>query len=171
MRIITCLLRLLNLFKIDSWKYLLFVASYLYMWICVYLSVGFGYPFGFRVSVRVSGIRGFGFGDGFSPENGFRFGFGFRFRVSVLGARRLHPIWTRPVAILSSSWADSRVKAVVMSERSGATKRWGHSVTKHLLVFPFFFFSFCVCFFRWSVVIWNTGAAAKISSSGSKQVR
>jgi hypothetical protein len=31
MLIITCLLILLNLFKIDSSKYLLFVASYLYM--------------------------------------------------------------------------------------------------------------------------------------------
>ena len=43
---------------------------------------------GFRISIRVSGIRGFGFGDGFPPE-------------SVLGARRLHPIRTRPVAILT----------------------------------------------------------------------
>ena len=81
--IIICLLRLLNLFKVDSWKYLLFVASCLYMWICVYISAGFGYPFGFRVSVRVSGIRGFGFGDGFPPESvfgadsGFDFGFWF----------------------------------------------------------------------------------------------
>ena len=71
---ITCLLRLLNLLKVDSWKYLLFIASCLYMWICVYLFVGFRYPFGFRVSAglvlvmdfypnrfRVS-ISGFGFG-------------------------------------------------------------------------------------------------------------
>ena len=66
---ITCFLRLLNLLKVDSWKYLLFVASCLYMWICVYLSADFGYPFGFRVSIRVSGIRGFGFGDRFPPES------------------------------------------------------------------------------------------------------
>jgi len=40
---------------------------------------------GFRVSIRVSGIRGFGFGDGFPPESvsgsGSGFDFGFRFRV------------------------------------------------------------------------------------------
>jgi hypothetical protein len=38
---------------------------------------------GFRVSIRVLGIRGFGFGDGFPPElvfgsgSGFNFGFWF----------------------------------------------------------------------------------------------
>jgi hypothetical protein len=52
---------------------------------CVYLSAGFGYPFGFRVSVWVSGICGFGFGDGFPPESVFGsssgFDFGFRFWV------------------------------------------------------------------------------------------
>jgi hypothetical protein len=51
---------------------------------CIF-SAGFGYPFGFRVSVRVSGIRGFGFGDGFPPESvfgsGLGFDFGFRFWV------------------------------------------------------------------------------------------
>jgi hypothetical protein len=58
---------------------------------------------GFRVSVRVLGIRGFGFGDGWIfTRIGVRFGFGFRFWVSVLGAQRLHPIRTRPVAILRS---------------------------------------------------------------------
>jgi hypothetical protein len=40
---------------------------------------------GFRVSVRVSGIRGFGFGDEFPPESvfgsGSGFDFGFRFWV------------------------------------------------------------------------------------------
>jgi len=40
---------------------------------------------GFRVSIRVSGIRGFGFGDGFLPESvsgsGSGFDFGFRFWV------------------------------------------------------------------------------------------
>jgi hypothetical protein len=105
MLIITCLLRLLNLFKIDLWKYLLFVTSYLYMWICVYLSAGFGYLFGFRVSVRVSGIRGFSFGDGFSSESVFGldsgFDFGFWLRVLVLGIQRLHSIRTQPVAILN----------------------------------------------------------------------
>ena len=39
----------------------------------------------FRVSIRVSGIRGFGFGDGFPPESVFGadsgFNFGFRFWV------------------------------------------------------------------------------------------
>ena len=105
MLMIIYLLRLLNLLKVESWKYLLFVASCLYMWICVYLSAGFGYPFGFRVSIRVSGIHSdFGY-----PRVWFwwwistriGFGFGFRFRVSVLGARRLHPIRTRPVVILT----------------------------------------------------------------------
>jgi hypothetical protein len=47
--------------------------------ICVYLSAGFEYPFGFRVSVQVSGIRGFGFGDGFPPESVFSSGSGFDF--------------------------------------------------------------------------------------------
>ena len=40
---------------------------------------------GFRVSIRVSGIRGFGFGDGFLPEmvfgSGSDFKFGFPFWV------------------------------------------------------------------------------------------
>ena len=38
---------------------------------------------GFRVSILVSGIRGFGFGDGFPPESvsGSGFDFGFRFWV------------------------------------------------------------------------------------------
>jgi hypothetical protein len=39
----------------------------------------------FRVSIRVSSIRGFGFGDGFSPQSvfgsGSGFDFGFRFWV------------------------------------------------------------------------------------------
>ena len=40
---------------------------------------------GFRVSIRVLGIRGFGFGDGLSPESVFGavLGFGLRFRVRV----------------------------------------------------------------------------------------
>ena len=39
----------------------------------------------FRVSIRVSGIRGFGFGDGLSPESVFGavLGFDFGFRVRV----------------------------------------------------------------------------------------
>jgi hypothetical protein len=63
---------------------------------------------GFRVSIRVlgirwvSGIRGFGFWWWISIRIGVRFGIGFRLRVSVLGALRLHPIRTRPVAILTS---------------------------------------------------------------------
>ena len=36
---------------------------------------------GFRVSIRVSGIRGFGFGDGFLPESVSGFDFGFWFWV------------------------------------------------------------------------------------------
>jgi hypothetical protein len=61
---------------------------------------------GFRVSIQVLGIRsGFGylrvwFWWWISTRIGVLFGFGFRLRVSVLGARRLHPIRTRPVAIL-----------------------------------------------------------------------
>ena len=40
---------------------------------------------GFRVSIRVLGIRGFGFGDGLSPESVFSvvLGFDFGFRVWV----------------------------------------------------------------------------------------
>jgi len=40
---------------------------------------------GFRVSIRVSGIRGFGFGEGFSPESVFGSvsGFDFGFQVQV----------------------------------------------------------------------------------------
>ena len=48
---------------------------------------------GFRVSIWVSGIRGFGFGDGLSPESVFG-------AVSGSGTQRLHPIRIRPVAIL-----------------------------------------------------------------------
>jgi hypothetical protein len=64
---------------------------------------------GFWVSIRVSGIRsGFGyprvlFWWWISTRIGVRFGFGFRLRVSVLGARRLHPIRTPLVAILRLS--------------------------------------------------------------------
>jgi hypothetical protein len=49
------------------------------MLICVYLSMGFGYPFGFLVSIWVLGIHGFGFGDGFSLESVFGSGLGFNF--------------------------------------------------------------------------------------------
>ena len=56
---------------------------------------------GFRVSIRVSGIRGFGFGDGFLPESVSGSGSGFDFGFRFFGARRFHPIRTRPVAILS----------------------------------------------------------------------
>jgi hypothetical protein len=62
---------------------------------------------GFRVSIRVSGIRsGFGYPQVWfwwwiSTRIGVRFGFGFRLRVLVFGAQRLHPIRTRPVAILN----------------------------------------------------------------------
>ena len=40
---------------------------------------------GFRVSIQVLGIRGFGFGDGLSPESVFGavLGFDFGFRVSA----------------------------------------------------------------------------------------
>ena len=48
---------------------------------------------GFRVSAGLVLVMDF-------HPNGF--GFGFRFRVLVLGARRLHPIRTRPVAILTA---------------------------------------------------------------------
>jgi len=40
---------------------------------------------GFRVSIRVSGIRGFGFGDGFPPESVSDSGFNFGFRFWVHG--------------------------------------------------------------------------------------
>jgi hypothetical protein len=44
---------------------------------------GFRYPFGFRVSIRVLGIRGFGFGDGLSLESVFGSGSGFDFGFQV----------------------------------------------------------------------------------------
>jgi hypothetical protein len=51
---------------------------------CIFIR-GFQVSFGFQVSVRVSGIRGFGFGDGFPPESVFGLGscfdFGFQFWV------------------------------------------------------------------------------------------
>jgi hypothetical protein len=40
---------------------------------------GFRYPFGFRVSIRVLGIREFGFGDGLTLESVFGLGSGFDF--------------------------------------------------------------------------------------------
>jgi hypothetical protein len=54
---------------------------------CVYLFAGFGYPFGFRVSILVSSIRGFGFGNGFPPESmfGLDSGSDFEFRFLVHG--------------------------------------------------------------------------------------
>jgi len=52
---------------------------------------------GFWVSIRVSGIRGFGFGMGYHLN---RCCFGFRFRVLGSGVYRLHSIRIRPVAIL-----------------------------------------------------------------------
>jgi hypothetical protein len=55
---------------------------------------------GFRVSIRVSGIHGFGFGDGLSLESVFGAVSGFDFWVLGLGAQRFHPIRIRPVAIL-----------------------------------------------------------------------
>ena len=54
---------------------------------------------GFRVSIRVSGIRGFGFGEGLLPESVFGSVSGFD-RVSGSGAHRLRSIRTRSVAIL-----------------------------------------------------------------------
>jgi len=60
----------------------------------------------FRISIRVSGIRWFGFGDGFPPKSvsgsDSDFDFEFWFRVLMLGARRLHPI--RPVVVLTPSF-------------------------------------------------------------------
>jgi len=79
---------------------------------CIYIR-------GFRVSIRVSGIRsGFGyprvwFWWWISTRIGFRGGFGFRFRVSVLGAQRLHPIRTRPVAILIEHGDNYRQHSVI----------------------------------------------------------
>jgi hypothetical protein len=108
MLIITYLLRLLNLFKIDSWKYLLFIASNLYMWICVYLSADFGYPFGFRVSAGLVLVMDF------HPNR-----FSVRIRVSISGLgfgctetsldpnpTRCHPyICSPPCELLhSASW-------------------------------------------------------------------
>jgi hypothetical protein len=76
--------------------FILYCLLFIHVNMCIFIC-------GFRVSVRVSGIRGFGFGDGFPPESvfGSGSGFDFGFRVSVLGARRLHLIRTRPVAILN----------------------------------------------------------------------
>ena len=49
---------------------------FIYVNMCIFIR-------GFWVSIRVSGIRGFGFGDGFPPESvsGSGFDFGFRFWV------------------------------------------------------------------------------------------
>ena len=54
--------------------------SFIHVNMCIFIH-------GFWVSIRVSGIRGFGFGDGFPPESvsgsgsGSGFDFGFRFWV------------------------------------------------------------------------------------------
>ena len=53
---ITCLLRLLNLLKVDSWKYYYLLPL---VYTCEYVYI---YP-------RVLGIRGFGFDDEFPPES------------------------------------------------------------------------------------------------------
>jgi len=48
--------------------------SFIHVNMCIFIH-------GFRVSIRISGIRGFGFGDGFPPESVLGFDFGFRFWV------------------------------------------------------------------------------------------
>ena len=110
--------------------FIIYCLLFIHVNMCIFIR-------GFRVSIRVSGIRGFGFGDGFPPESvsgsGSGFDFGFRFRVSVLGARRLHPIRTRPVAILTwkSLFQNKKLKrqslALILM------------VPQALMVFPLFF--------------------------------
>jgi hypothetical protein len=59
---------------------------------------------GFWVSIRISGIRGFGFGMSYHPNR-----CSMRFRVSGSGAYRLHPIRIRPLPSLRTlSWCRRR---------------------------------------------------------------
>jgi hypothetical protein len=82
--------------------FIIYCLLFIHVNMCIFIR-------GFWVSIRVSGIRSgfeyprvwFWFWWWISTRIGFRFEFRFRFRVSGLGARRLHPIRTRPVAILS----------------------------------------------------------------------
>ena len=67
---------------------LVYTCKYVIMYMFIespYFSYYVAIQSGFRVSIWVSGIRGFGFGDGLSPESVFGAvsGFGFGFRVWV----------------------------------------------------------------------------------------
>ena len=73
---------------------LIYTCEYVYIYPRISdIHSGFGYPFGFRVSAGLVLVMDF-------HPNRFRV----RVRVSILGARRLHPIRTRPVAILIAHW-------------------------------------------------------------------
>ena len=72
---------------------------YIHVNMCIYIMHMFMYcscyvaiQSGFQVSIRVSGIHGFGFRDELSPESVFG-------AVSGSDAQKLHLIWIRPVAI------------------------------------------------------------------------
>ena len=98
-----------------------------------YLHVLYNIP-GFRLIRRVSEIRGFRFRGWISARIGVRGGFGFSVQVSVLGAQRLHPIRTRPVAILIASRLTSPVvslllSACLLSPDALTWRRWTISLT------------------------------------------
>ena len=73
---------------------------------CIYIR-GFRVSIRFWVSVRVSGIRGFGFGDEFPPESvfGADSGFSFGFRFWVHGdSTRSEPDPLASLAVAASTW-------------------------------------------------------------------
>jgi hypothetical protein len=76
------------------------------------IHLGFGYPFGFRVSAGLVLVIDFHLNR-----------FSVRVRVSVLGARRLHPIRTRPVAILRDNRGRRGVRRL-RRIRVGGSAQW-----------------------------------------------
>ena len=67
---------------------------------------------GFRVSIRVSGIHGFGFGDGFPPESVSGFGFGCTETPPDPNPTRCHPY----------RWIDSN--ADIFTPQNTATQKF-----------------------------------------------
>jgi hypothetical protein len=68
--------------------FIIYYLLFIHVNMCIFIR-------GFRVSVRVSGIREFGFGDGFPPESVFGSGSGFDFRCTETppdpNSTRCHP--------------------------------------------------------------------------------
>jgi len=83
--------------------FIIYCLLFIHVNMCIFIC-------GFRVSIRVSGIRGFGFGDGFPPESvsgsGSGFDFGFRFWVHGDSTR------SEPDPLPSLPWTDPPARLI-----------------------------------------------------------